>query len=143
MVLVNKTEIDTSTRSATLSRTPSKQDSFQKSIGILLASYTRAINKQKNTSGSLFRSKTKAECVNCPAGITPSFIKQSGMTVIIDSRPEKQYPQICFNYIHENPVKAKLVSRASHWEFSSARDYAGLRNGTLINKVITKEYIKF
>ena len=30
--------------------------SFNKSIGIMLASYTRAINKQQNWSGSLFRS---------------------------------------------------------------------------------------
>jgi hypothetical protein len=34
-------------------------------------------------------------------------------------------------YIHLNPVAAGLVSKAEDWEFSSYRDYLGLRNGTL------------
>ena len=29
------------------------------------------------------------------------------------------------NYIHNNPVEAGLVSRPEHYEYSSARDYAG------------------
>jgi len=37
---------------------------LNKSIGIMLASYTRAINNQENRSGSLFRSETKAICLN-------------------------------------------------------------------------------
>lgn len=62
--------------------------------------------------------------------------------IINNHLPEKQYPQICFDYIHQNPVKANLVKNAIDWEFSSAKDYAGLRNGKLINKDITKEYIE-
>lgn len=51
--------------SPTQSRTRNNQRddetmSFNKSIGIMLASYTRAVNKQQNWSGSLFRSETKA-----------------------------------------------------------------------------------
>ena len=42
-------------------------------IGIMLRSYTRAINKEQNRTGSLFRSKTKAECITQMNGITPSF----------------------------------------------------------------------
>lgn len=34
-------------------------------------------------------------------------------------------------YIHLNPVKAELVSHPKEWEFSSFREYAGLRQGTL------------
>ena len=30
------------------------------------------------------------------------------------------------NYIHENPVKRGYVDEASHWRYSSARDYEGL-----------------
>jgi putative transposase len=56
---------------------------------------------------------------------------------------EKQYPQICFNYIHQNPVNAKLVKNATDWEFSSALDYRGLRNGKIVNKNIAKEYVNF
>ncbi len=36
-------------------------------------------------------------------------------------------------YIHLNPVKDRLVMHPEEWEFSSYREYAGLRNGTLPN----------
>jgi len=133
---------------ATLSRTPNTQTpnvtpnttSFNKSIGIMLASYTRAINKQNKTTGSLFRDKTKAECVNCNDGVTPAFITTGGVAHINAEQPEQQYPQLCFNYIHNNPVKAGLVKETEMWKFSSAIDYAGLRDGKLINRKIAKGY---
>jgi len=148
MVLVNEVNLPVVSfgiiGSATQSRAPnSKQISFNHSIGILLASYTRAVNKQNNTSGTLFRQKTKAECINCPKGITPSFYNTETGTQINISNPEREYPQVCFNYIHQNPVKAKLVKNTADWEFSSAIDYTGLRNGQLINKKVAKEYIEF
>lgn len=34
-------------------------------------------------------------------------------------------------YLHLNPVRAGLVQRAEDWEFSSYRDYLGLRDGSL------------
>ena len=123
-------------RGVTSSRTPNTR-SLNKSIGILLASYTRAINKEQNLSGSLFRKRTKAECINCQNGISPSFIGNK-INVAIS---EKQYPQVCFNYIHENPVKANLVKTASDWEFSSVKDYTGLRKGKLVNKLIAGNYV--
>ncbi len=145
MVLVNEVEIDESViGGATSSRTPNTPPnmiSLNKSIGILLSSYTRAINKQEKTTGTLFRQKTKAECINCPEGISPSFIVSGGVTQINVELPEQQYPQICFNYIHQNPVKAGLVKNPEEWEYSSAPVYAGLRDGNLVNKEITKEYI--
>ncbi len=106
--------------------------SLNHSIGIMLRSYTRAINKQEDFSGALFRKETKAECINCPKGMTPSFIKSR----INFQNPEKQYPQLCFDYIHQNPVKAKLVQNETDWEFSSAKDYANRINGQLINKEV-------
>ncbi|MDD5548060.1 MAG: hypothetical protein PHI79_00510 [Sulfurovaceae bacterium] len=29
------------------------------------------------------------------------------------------------NYIHQNPVKRGYVDEATHWRYSSARDYEG------------------
>ncbi len=144
MVYVRETTISIDTdnfnsRGATLSRTPT-QTTFNKSIGILLASYTRAINKQENTTGSLFRDKTKAECLTQINGITPSFYNTSSGASIFIPNHEKEYPQVCFNYIHQNPVKAGLVKEAEDWEFSSFQDICGLRNGKLINRDRISEF---
>jgi len=114
---------------------------INQSIGIMLRSYTNAINKQENRSGALFRKQTKAECVNCPKGIQPSFMSKDGITEIIQSLPEMQYPQVCFNYIHLNPVKARLVKKAEDLEFSSAGFYAGIRNEDIVNLEVAEKYI--
>ncbi len=108
----------------------------------MLRSYTRAINIQENFSGKLFREKTKAECINCPDNL---FDKNDFMwSHTMDTHlPEKQYPQVCFDYIHQNPVKANMVKKETDYEFSSARDYAGLRNDKLINKAVIFGYIDF
>jgi len=114
----------------------SKNRTFQESIAIMLRSYTRAINFQEDRTGSLFKSHTKAECITKLQGITPSFFG-SQINVRI---PEKEYPKVCFNYIHQNPVNAKLVKRPEEWEFSSYRDYYGFRNGKLINRARAAEF---
>ena len=116
-----------------------KKRTFNTSIAIMLRSFTRAINKQENRTGSLFKPHTKAECINCFKGVKPSFVNSNLM--ISNLLLEKQYPQICFNYIHQNPVKANLVKKAVDWDFSSAKEYAGLRNGKLINKVVAEKYV--
>ena len=141
MVYVRETDIFRS-RGATQSRTPTISDniSFNKSIGILLASYTRAINNQENITGSLFREKTKAECLTAFNGITPSFFNTEYGTIMNIPDPEREYPQICFNYIHNNPVKAGLVKSAEDWEFSSCQDVCGMRNGKLINRERINEF---
>ncbi len=136
MVLVRSNQ----THQMNSSHQMNKKRDFTTSIAIMLRSYTRAINKQNNKSGSLFRQHTKAECVNCPRGIAPSFITKAGITQINIVQPEKQYPKICFDYIHRNPTKANLVKQDIDWEFSSAQDYYNIRNGKLINKLKAKEY---
>jgi putative transposase len=131
------------TNTAIPSPTPSRarnQMSFNKSIGIMLASYTRAINKQQDWSGSLFRSETKAVCLTEIDGISPVWITNMGITEFTDKDPDVQYPNICFNYIHNNPVKDGLVSRKEEWEFSSYADFIGIRNGNLINRNRIKEF---
>lgn len=116
--------------------------SVNDSIGIMLRSYTNAINKQQDRTGKLFREKTKAECINCPRGITPTFYNTEVGTQIHINDPQKQYPQVCFDYIHNNPIKVGLVKKLSDWEYSSYNDYYSSRNGKLINKQLAAKFVK-
>jgi len=84
---------------------------LSKGIAVLLRSYTRAIQKQENFTGSLFQQKTKSK-------------------EIIDERQLLT----CANYIHQNPVNAKLVGKMENWQFSSFQDYCEIRNGNLCNR---------
>jgi len=155
MVYVHSADVvcsgDVCSGGATQSRTPTtnkvapttnttNKTNLNKSIGILLASYTRAINKQENRTGSLFRDKTKAECITKMDGITPSFYNTSHGAVIYPQMIEREYPQVCFDYIHNNPVKAGLVEQPEEWMYSSCCDFKGLRNGKLINKQRVEEF---
>ncbi len=79
-------------------------------IRMLLSSYSSAINKQQQSSGSQFRQRTQAKLLE------------------ID---DANYPFICFQYIHQNPLKAGLVERMEEWEYSSFKDYLKIRNGSL------------
>lgn len=117
-----------------------KLRTINESIGFLIRSYTQAINKQYGKSGSLFRPHTKAECLTKSNGITPSFYNTEFGTQINTHPIEEEYPQVCFDYIHQNPVKAGLVAKSEDWEFSSYRDYYGFRNGSLIDKNAAREY---
>jgi len=112
----------------------SKDYTLNYSIGIMLSSYSQAVNKQQKRSGSLFRNNTKSECVTECNGISPSFFNVSNGTLINRHLSEKEYPKACFDYIHNNPVKAGLALNPEDWEFSSFRDVYGLRNGNLINR---------
>jgi putative transposase len=120
-----------------------KKRTLNDSIGVLLRSYTRAINKQENMSGSLFRNPTRSECVTRFEGISPSYFNTSSGTQINVRIPEKEYPQACFDYIHYNPVVANIVKKLEDWEYSSYRDYCGLRNGKMVNKQRAEEYVNF
>lgn len=90
-------------------------------IAIILRSYTQAINKRFNRTGSLFQSRTKSKN-------TLDF--------------DVSYPFTCFHYIHQNPVKSNLVNDMADWEFSSYRDYSGHRNGSLCNKTLANELLE-
>lgn len=135
-------EIERATQSRPLNQdfTQLKSTTLNKSIGIMLASYTRAINQQHNRTGSLFRSKTKAECITKIEAVSPSFVNGRHGVIIKTHHPEMAYPQVCFDYIHQNPVRAGLVTKAEEWEFSSYRDYCGIRNGGLIHRECRVKY---
>jgi putative transposase len=79
----------------------------------LLSSYAQAINKQNTTTGSLFQQNTN--CISLHDGTA-------------------NYAPVCFHYIHQNPLKAKLVTKMEDWTYSSFKDFMGERNGTLSNK---------
>ena len=45
------------------------------------------------------------------------------------------------HYIHQNPMKANLVKKMEDWDYSSFKDYCGLRNGTLCNKELAVQLL--
>jgi len=93
-------------------------------IGTLLSSYTQAINKQHGRSGSLFQQKTKAKCLNF-------------------SNSKIDYAFTCFNYIHQNPINAGLVSKMEDWEYSSFQEYIGQSTNAICNQTLAEEIINF
>lgn len=82
------------------SKSTIQTNEFSNSLRILLSSYTRAINKQENRTGSLFQQNTKAKEVS-----------------------SNQYALTCFHYIHQNPFKAKLTNSIENWPYHSFNEY--------------------
>lgn len=106
-------------------------DPVTNGIRKLLSGYARIFNKNHEMSGSVFRQKTKSKC------LTDIKIDPEKTATIMD------YYANCFHYIHQNPFKAKLVSKLEDWEFSSFIDYTGLRIGTLCKKELAVKFCKF
>lgn len=92
---------------------------INQSIGKMLCSYARAVNIQENRTGSLFQQHTKAVCLNGNNKLKPSWYKALGATKIISWNEKLNYPRICLNYIHLNPVSAGLVFEQKDWKWSS------------------------
>lgn len=121
------------------SKEPAKYRSLNDSIAIMLRSYTRAINKQYQKHGSLFEQHTKALCLTEPQGVSPAYFNTHFGAMGNLDLPETNYLNVCFDYIHLNPVSAKLVAEPEDWEFSSYRDYFCRRKGKLINRELAGE----
>jgi putative transposase len=104
------------------------------SIGILLRSYTRAVNNQESRTGSLFRENTKAK---------DGWI--DGPLTIDDPKLKAQYwntdGKTCLEYIHQNPVKAGLVSKPEDWPFSSALAFKTREGKGLCNVELARELL--
>ena len=83
-------------------------DDLSASMHRLALSYSKAFNTRFDRAGSLF------------AG-------PFGARLVLNT----EYLVHLSSYIHLNPVAAGLVAQAEHWEFSSYREYVGLRHGTL------------
>lgn len=74
----------------------------------LSLAYTKGMNARYNRVGVLFQGRF--------------------CSILVD---REDYLVHLTRYIHLNPLKAGLVRHSSEWEFSSYREYAGLRQGTL------------
>ncbi len=88
-------------------------------IGVLLSSYSQAINKQNNTIGSLFQQKTKSKCV------TDQYGRGAQSDLTVNSSMESRYIITCMHYIHQNPYKAEMVTKLEDWPYSSFQQYIG------------------
>jgi putative transposase len=90
---------------------------FSNSFRILLSSYTRAIQRQENITGSLFQQNTKAKELNT-----------------------NLYAFTCFQYLHQNPVQAKLSNSVEGWHHHSFNEYwkgkAGICNVILARQLL-------
>lgn len=95
---------------------------LSKNIGVLISSYTSAFNKSYQRKGSLFSHTTKAKQLNFS---------------------NNNYAAVCFFYIHRNPFDSGLVEKIEDWRYSSIRDFAGIRNGKLINQNVAHDIINF
>ena len=81
----------------------------------LLSSYSQGLNQQFGRQGALFQPKTKGKQLDGPFS-------------------EAGYSLLCFQFIHQNPLRAGLAAALADWPYSSYRDYAGLRTGNLCEK---------
>ena len=79
-------------------------------VGYLFNTYTKAINKKYNRTGTLFEGHFKC----------------------IEVEDEKYLLELC-RYIHRNPVDDKLVENIEEWEFSNYLEWVGERKGSLID----------
>jgi REP element-mobilizing transposase RayT len=75
------------------------------------SSYAGNINKQQNRTGSLFQQNTRYKPLNSSA-------EESG-----------NYAEVCFNYIHQNPLKTSLVANLEDWPYSSFSEYMFNKEG--------------
>ena len=75
---------------------------------LLGISYTKAVNRQQGRVGALFAGAFHAKLVD-----------------------RDEYLLHLARYIHLNPVRAGLAAGPDDWEFSSHREFAGARDGSL------------
>jgi putative transposase len=84
---------------------------FSKAMAILLRSYARAMQRQQHFTGSLFQQNSKSKILTTENDVLT-----------------------CFNYIHQNPVKANLVQKANAWRYSSIKEYLNDSEINLCNR---------
>ncbi|MDQ3016574.1 MAG: hypothetical protein M3R25_07650 [Bacteroidota bacterium] len=104
------------------SKSPVKMTLFSWSLQQLLSTYARGINTKYNRTGSLFQQNTKSKCTSSD--------------VLVEN-----YSAWCFNYIHNNPKMAGLVSSASEYEFSSYRDYFNNGKDSICNLLLGRQLL--
>jgi REP element-mobilizing transposase RayT len=86
-----------------------RSNNLSESMQAMTVAYAKGINKKYGRVGRLFQAPFQAIHV-----------------------ARQDYLDLLMTYIHRNPVEADLAKSAEGWEFSSYRDYVGLREGTLV-----------
>lgn len=114
-------------------------EDFQQNLSfglcVLLRSYTRAINVQEGRTGSLFRKNTKVK-----DGFLDGFVSLDSVHDSLFFSDSLSYVQVCFNYIHQNPVKAGLVDEALDWKYSSYCEYFMEQKTKLCNELRARDF---
>lgn len=108
-----------------------ESNKINNSIGKLLSSYTRAINNENNSHGSIFQSHTKSKSLFQETSLNDHKLEPIG------------YPAYLFQYIHLNPIKDKLVINLEDWSHSSYLDYALLRSDSICNMKMAEKMLEF
>ncbi|MGN6355072.1 MAG: hypothetical protein ACTHLB_16900 [Parafilimonas sp.] len=105
---------------------------------------------QKLKVGSLNLTQLSDGIRKCLSNYAVASINNSMQAVLYSGQKTKadvvtksstDYARNIFHYIHQNPLRAKLVTDLRNWEYSSYKDYIGLRKGTLINKELAVRFI--
>lgn len=117
--------------------------SFEKSVKMMFDSYNQYVNDERGETNEIFSDIPYVYCVSNRLEVEDfnnrvRCVDKESMTI-----PINDYPQKCFEYIHQNPVEEKLVMNPKDWIFSSYRDFLGLREGKLVNKDKSKEFFCF
>ena len=93
-------------------------------LRLLQSTYASAINKNKGYTGSLFQQKAKFKLLST------------------SSNQKHDHLHTCLHYIHQNPLKAGLVSKMEWWKYSSFHEYLSEENEKLIcNKDVIEKVI--
>jgi len=90
---------------------------LSKFMQVLFNSYVQALNLQQERIGTLFEGRFKHKCVD-----------------------KWEYLIVLCRYIHLNPVKARLAARPEDWASSNSREWNGLRDGALVDKVFVQDH---
>lgn len=83
-------------------------EAVSNAMRVFSISYTKAMNNRYDRVGSLFQGAFQAKHIQ-----TDNYLLHLS------------------RYIHMNPVEANLANHPEDWEFSSYREYIGIREGTL------------
>ena len=81
---------------------------FSRAMQNFSISYVKAINKRYKRVGTLYQGSFQAKIIE-----------------------QNRYLLHLSRYIHLNPVSAGLVDQPEDWEYSSYREFVGLRDGTI------------
>jgi putative transposase len=90
-----------------------EEDGLSKFMSQVCNGYVKAINLEQDRTGHLFEGKYRVKLID-----------------------DNSYLLHLSRYIHLNPVRARLVSKAEHWQYSSCREYYGTSSGLIVHPEI-------